>query len=71
MTFLISLRDLRRARAAGMKYCVGGTKTFLEQHNLSWQEFKKPGLPADVLLATGDSMAIKLVDFVLSQGGAA
>jgi len=56
---IITHRDMRR-----LGYCNSGAREFFKRHNLDWSEFVKHGLSADTLLATGDAMAIRLVEDV-------
>ena len=44
-------------------YCNTGARKFFKRHNLDWSEFRSSGLPEEAFLGTGDSMAIKLVEF--------
>lgn len=54
---IITMRDVRAA-----KMCSRGARQFFDRHNLDWQQFRKDGLPAEVIEATGDAMAIKVVE---------
>jgi hypothetical protein len=47
-------------RAAGL--CVHGTRTWFARHGLDFRGFLAHGLPASVLLATGDAMAQRVVE---------
>lgn len=47
-------------RAALM--CSRGARMFFERYGLDWSEFLKHGIPADQLEATGDAMALKVVE---------
>jgi len=47
-------------RAAGL--CVNGTRTWFARHGLDFREFLREGLDADTLLATGDAMALRVVE---------
>jgi hypothetical protein len=42
-------------------YCNRGAREWFTRHGLDWSRFIDEGLPADVLLATGDSMAQDVV----------
>lgn len=42
-------------------YCNRGAREWFARHSLDWSHFIDEGLPADVLLATGDSMAQDVV----------
>jgi hypothetical protein len=54
---IITMPDIRAARM-----CSGGSREFFHLHNLDWQDFLQHGIPASKLLATGDSMAVRLVE---------
>ena len=51
--------EMRHVRAAGM--CSRGARRFFNQHNLDWTTFLSEGLPAEVIEATGDPNAQKVV----------
>jgi hypothetical protein len=53
---LITMRDVRAAKA-----CSRGAREFLAKHGLDYDEFLKNGLPASVIEATGDAMALDIV----------
>lgn len=55
--FIIRMPDLRAALM-----CSRGARYFFERHNLDWQDFLKNGILASQLLATGDHMALTLVE---------
>jgi hypothetical protein len=42
-------------------YCNRGARDWFARHRLDWSRFIDQGLPADLLLATGDSMAQDVV----------
>lgn len=42
-------------------YCNRGARAWFARHGLDWSRFIDAGLPADVLLSTGDSMAQDVV----------
>lgn len=54
---LVNMRHVRKARL-----CSRGVRDFLEKHGLDWQAFLKEGIDADLLIATGDAMAIKVAE---------
>lgn len=43
-------------------YCNRGSRPFFERHGLDWSEFVKNGIDAELLLATGDWMALQVVE---------
>ncbi len=53
-----AIATIDHARRLG--YCSRGMRAFFELHALDWQQFRDRGLPADVIEATGDAMAIKV-----------
>ena len=54
---LITMRDVRAATM-----CSRGARAFFQRHNLDWQTFLREGLPAEVIEATGDAMALRVVE---------
>lgn len=59
---IIRMHDLRSA-----KMCSRGARTFFELNGLDWQDFLKNGIPAEKLVATGDHMALRLVELTRGQ----
>lgn len=53
-----------------LRYCNKGAREFFSRHGLDWSLFMASGLPEDQFLATGDAMAIRLVEFARNQEGA-
>lgn len=51
---------MEHVRAARM--CSRGARAFFARHDLDWQTFIKDGLPAEVIAATGDAMALQVVE---------
>ena len=56
---------ITHVRAAGL--CVHGARTWFARHGLDFRAFLTQGLPASILLATGDAMAARVVE-VARQG---
>lgn len=54
---IITMRDIRAA-----KMCSRGTRAFFQRHGLDWTDFLKNGIPAEKLAATGDPMALQVVE---------
>ncbi len=54
------LVTIAHVRAAGM--CVHGARAFFARHGLDFRAFLRDGIPAQVLLATGDAMARRVVE---------
>lgn len=48
-------------RAAGL--CVNGTRTWFTRQGLDFRAFLREGCDADTLLATGDAMALRVVEY--------
>lgn len=51
---------MRHIRQAGM--CAHGIRAFANRHGIDFKEFVENGLPVSVLEATGDAMALKVVE---------
>ena len=47
-------------RAAGL--CVNGTRLWFARHDLDFRAFLREGCAAETLLATGDAMALRVVE---------
>jgi hypothetical protein len=47
------------AHVRALNYCSRGLRAFFLSKGLDWNTFRTTGLPADVIEATGDDMAIK------------
>lgn len=52
----VTLADLRAARL-----CFAGARPWFRRHGLDWQGFLARGLDAEVLRATGDPLALRVV----------
>lgn len=53
---IVRTGDIRRARL-----CLQGARGWFRRHDLDWQAFLRDGLPADVLAATGDALAFRVI----------
>lgn len=51
------MKDIRACRM-----CSGGTREFFKRHGMDWNKFIKDGLPEEEFIATGDSMAMQVVE---------
>lgn len=51
---------LKHLRPAG--FCVEGAIAFTKRYGIDWNLFKRQGLPASRLEATGNALARKLVE---------
>lgn len=56
---------MRHVRAA--KMCSRGGRAFAQRHGLDWDRFLRDGIPASELAATGDAMALKLLEVARGQ----
>ncbi|MFC6350614.1 MULTISPECIES: hypothetical protein [Stenotrophomonas] len=54
---IVTIDDVR---AAGL--CVNGTRVWFARHDLDFRAFLREGCTAETLLATGDAMALRVVD---------
>lgn len=52
-------------RAVGL--CVNGTRTWFARHDLDFRAFLRDGCDAEILLSTGDAMALKVVDYARAR----
>jgi hypothetical protein len=50
---MVHLRHLTQATQ-----CRKGARAFFARHGLDWGRFRREGLPAEVIEATGDAMAM-------------
>lgn len=52
-------------RAAGL--CVHGTRAWFARQGLDFRAFLREGIDAETLLATGDAMAMRVVEHARQQ----
>lgn len=50
-------------------YCARGARAWFARHGLDWTAFVRDGLPASVLEATGDALALTLVEHARKTNG--
>ena len=55
-TLIVRAEDIRAARL-----CFQGARPWFRRHGLNWQAFLAEGLPAEVLAATGDALALRVI----------
>ncbi len=55
-TLIVRAEDIRAARL-----CFQGARPWFRRHGLDWQVFLAAGLPAEVLAATGDTLALRVI----------
>lgn len=53
---IVRIEDMRRAG-----HCVSGVKRWFEAHGLDFRAFLKDGIDSEILLATGDGLAVRVV----------
>lgn len=54
---IVMMNDVRKACM-----CSRGARQFFIDNNLDWAKFLDEGLPASVILATNDAMAVRVVE---------
>lgn len=54
---IITITDIRNAG-----HCVAGARSWAKAYDIDFRDFLKNGIDADVLLATGDAMAVQVVE---------
>jgi len=59
---IVTINDVR---AAGL--CVNGSRAWFARHGLDFRAFVREGLDAKTLLATGDAMALRVVEHARQQ----
>lgn len=57
MSKLILIEDIRK-----VKGCSRGARAFFKRHGLDWNDFIDNGIEEEVILATGDAMALDVVE---------
>ncbi len=48
-------------------YCSRGLRGFFKRHGLDWQQFRDAGLPAEVIEATGNAMAMRAAELARAE----
>ena len=44
-------------------FCRGRSRAWFRRHDLDWRDFVRNGIDAEILTATGDGLAIALVEW--------
>jgi hypothetical protein len=44
-------------------FCLGKSRAWAQRHGIDWKDFVRNGIPAEKLEATGDGLALALVDW--------
>lgn len=63
---MVTLEHCRR-----LQYCSRGMRAFFERRGLDWTAFRHGGLPASIIEATGDAMAIDAARLARTEAGQA
>ena len=58
---------MRHVRANRDIMCVDGVKDFCARQGLDWKQVIKHGIDSDVLLQSGDAMAIRFANRCLNE----
>ncbi len=58
---------MKHLRAAG--YCNREPRIFFQRQGWSWQEFLDHGIDSELVEATGDALALKVVEIVRQDVG--
>lgn len=53
---------VRHVHMRELGYCNRGAREWFARHGLSWSEFVAQGVDAEKLRATGDAMALRVVE---------
>lgn len=66
---IITVQHLRTVPAWNKRigYCAVASRKFFKRYNLDWQDFINNGIDDSKLLATGNALAIHLVEHVKQQ----
>lgn len=56
---------IQHARDAGL--CVHGLRHWFERHDLDFRAFLRDGIDADLVLASGDAMVLRVVEYAQAQ----
>lgn len=60
---IVTMKHLR-----AIKFCAYGGRAFFARYGLDWSAFLRGGIAASELEATGDALALKLVEFARAEG---
>lgn len=64
MSATVTIKDIRAC-----KMCSGGTRAFFNRHGMDWNKFLAEGLPEEDFIATGDAMAMQVVEAARGRQG--
>lgn len=54
---VVTVADIRQCRM-----CMRGAREFYKRHKLDWGQLLSEGTPVELIEATGDAMALKVVE---------
>lgn len=62
---IVTMQHVRTVPGLGPRpgLCARGARAWFHRHGIDWGAFLRDGVPADVLLATGDGLALKVVEW--------
>ncbi len=66
MSEVTSLRCYRKHLRTA-KICGDGARGWWKRHGLNWSDFLSNGIPAQVLLDTGDPFALRVVEIAREE----
>jgi hypothetical protein len=55
---------ITRSHMDELGYCSRGARRWFARMGLDWGDFVRDGIDAEVLRATGDAMALRLIDHI-------
>lgn len=69
MTVLVTVQHLHSVPNFNGRsgFCARGAREWARRHGVDWASFVRDGVEADVLLATGDAMALRLVQHARAE----
>lgn len=59
---IVTLEDARSITNSKQQFCTKGIRAFFNKYDLDYQDFRRNGIDAEKLIATGDSMAMQVVE---------
>jgi hypothetical protein len=63
---IITVTDIRNAG-----HCAAGIKRWFDEHELNFRDFLKNGIDAEILIASGDELALQSVEHARAHRGRA
>ncbi|MBT2748591.1 hypothetical protein J7J64_19415 [Lysobacter sp. ISL-42] len=66
---IVTLDHLRRAPGFSVRdgFCAQGGREWFAYYGLSWSDFVRDGIEAEVLQATGDALALRVIAFAREE----